>query len=74
MQSLNNEKLGGRYEGGDEEKHHQYATGSAEYENTNSGLGEIQIETTRRGLKARHAQMIALGGTIGTVSFLQSSL
>lgn len=23
-------------------------------------------ETTRRGLKARHAQMIALGGTIGT--------
>jgi hypothetical protein len=23
-------------------------------------------ETTKRGLKARHAQMIALGGTIGT--------
>jgi amino acid transporter len=24
-----------------------------------------QVETTKRGLKARHAQMIALGGTIG---------
>jgi hypothetical protein len=23
------------------------------------------VETTKRGLKARHAQMIALGGTIG---------
>lgn len=28
------------------------------------GEGETQ-ETTKRGLKARHAQMIALGGTIG---------
>jgi amino acid transporter len=28
------------------------------------GEGEA-IETTKRGLKARHAQMIALGGTIG---------
>ena len=30
------------------------------------GRGEIvSEETTKRGLKARHAQMIALGGTIG---------
>ncbi|KAE9391532.1 proline transporter [Gymnopus androsaceus JB14] len=29
-------------------------------------------ETTRRGLKARHAQMIALGGTIGTGLFVGS--
>jgi amino acid transporter len=28
--------------------------------------GHIElVETTKRGLKARHAQMIALGGTIG---------
>lgn len=25
----------------------------------------VPEETTKRGLKARHAQMIALGGTIG---------
>jgi amino acid transporter len=30
------------------------------------GTGEaVTVETTKRGLKARHAQMIALGGTIG---------
>lgn len=30
------------------------------------GRGDIvPEETTKRGLKARHAQMIALGGTIG---------
>jgi amino acid transporter len=30
------------------------------------GHGElVPEETTKRGLKARHAQMIALGGTIG---------
>jgi L-asparagine transporter-like permease len=32
------------------------------------GHGEIIEETTHRGLKARHAQMIALGGTIGATS------
>lgn len=32
--------------------------------------GEVVVEeTTRRGLKARHAQMIALGGSIGMYSF-----
>jgi yeast amino acid transporter len=30
------------------------------------GHGEVEVHsTTKRGLKARHAQMIALGGTIG---------
>lgn len=29
------------------------------------GLVEVREEGTHRGLKARHAQMIALGGTIG---------
>lgn len=30
------------------------------------GHGDVEkVETTKRGLKARHAQMIALGGTIG---------
>jgi amino acid transporter len=33
-----------------------------------TGDGEVQVETTKRGLKARHAQMIALGGTIGKSS------
>lgn len=35
---------------------------------TEVGHGDVeigQVETTKRGLKARHAQMIALGGTIG---------
>ncbi|RDW71789.1 putative proline permease PrnB [Coleophoma crateriformis] len=34
--------------------------------------GEVVEETTKRGLKARHAQMIALGGTIGTGLFVGS--
>lgn len=29
-------------------------------------LNDQRYETTHRGLKSRHAQMIALGGTIGT--------
>ena len=33
---------------------------------TEIGRGDVvPEETTKRGLKARHAQMIALGGTIG---------
>ena len=32
----------------------------------------ITTNTTKRGLKARHAQMIALGGTIGTGLFVGS--
>ncbi|RFU26547.1 hypothetical protein B7463_g9791, partial [Scytalidium lignicola] len=37
------------------------------------GSAEIQTyETTHRGLKARHSQMIALGGTIGTGLFVGS--
>lgn len=30
------------------------------------GLTDGRYEKTQRGLKSRHAQMIALGGTIGT--------
>jgi amino acid transporter len=29
-------------------------------------LQDMRYEKTKRGLKSRHAQMIALGGTIGT--------
>ncbi|KAK5949221.1 hypothetical protein OHC33_009762 [Knufia fluminis] len=35
-------------------------------------LGGERHETTKRGLKSRHAQMIALGGTIGTGLFVGS--
>lgn len=35
--------------------------------------GEVEtVETTKRGLKARHAQMIALGGTIGKAKVFKS--
>ncbi|KAF8867363.1 hypothetical protein BDZ45DRAFT_734626 [Acephala macrosclerotiorum] len=37
------------------------------------GHGDVEkVETTKRGLKARHSQMIALGGTIGTGLFVGS--
>ncbi|KAH7380948.1 proline permease PrnB [Cadophora sp. MPI-SDFR-AT-0126] len=37
------------------------------------GIGDVEnLEKTKRGLKARHAQMIALGGTIGTGLFVGS--
>ena len=36
------------------------------------GHGEVVEESTKRGLKARHAQMIALGGTIGELYLCQS--
>lgn len=40
--------------------------GGAELTSTDSHTdGVVVEETTQRGLKARHAQMIALGGTIG---------
>ena len=35
-------------------------------------LLDERFETTQRGLKSRHAQMIALGGTIGTGLFVGS--
>lgn len=35
-------------------------------------LLDERFETTHRGLKSRHAQMIALGGTIGTGLFVGS--
>ena len=40
-----------------------------------NNMGEVQdahAGTTHRGLKSRHAQMIALGGTIGTDLFVGS--
>jgi amino acid transporter len=37
--------------------------------------GEVEpLGTTHRGLKARHAQMIALGGTIGMVPQLYEAI
>jgi hypothetical protein len=43
--------------------------GSAPYVSSDTDLGDVEaVETTKRGLKARHAQMIALGGTIGGFS------
>ena len=30
------------------------------------GQAVLERESTRRGIKSRHAQMIAIGGTIGT--------
>ena len=41
-------------------------------ESASGDLGNVEAETTKRGLKARHAQMIALGGTIGTGLFVGS--
>ncbi len=39
------------------------------YSDAEVGHGDVEsVETTKRGLKARHAQMIALGGTIGWCS------
>ncbi|KAL3460949.1 amino acid permease/ SLC12A domain-containing protein [Aspergillus heterothallicus] len=35
-------------------------------------VGSSAPETTKRGLKSRHAQMLALGGTIGTALFVSS--
>jgi amino acid transporter len=38
-----------------------------------TGTGYVEtVETTKRGLKARHAQMIALGGTIGKLQWKYS--
>jgi amino acid transporter len=60
-----------------EDKSTGYKEKDAEFQNSdtemgqNIGEGEI-VETTHRGLKARHAQMIALGGTIGTGLFVGS--
>lgn len=50
----------------DQEKQAETDIRSAEY------LSTRLADTTRRGLKARHAQMIALGGTIGTGLFVGS--
>jgi amino acid transporter len=49
---------------------------SDHYGATEVGRGEIvtddTVGSTKRGLKSRHAQMIALGGTIGTGLFVGS--
>lgn len=36
-------------------------------------LYDARYQTTKRGLKSRHAQMIALGGTIGTLGDYHSA-
>lgn len=66
MQSSNNGKPNFNE---DEEKRPQYAAHDTDPSHE-LDVGEIR-ETTKRGLKARHAQMIALGGTIGTGKFFQ---
>ena len=55
------------------EKDEMKNSNGADVEKTQSNiLGEVSQSpdlsgtTTKRGLKSRHAQMIALGGTIGT--------
>ncbi|CEN61716.1 hypothetical protein ASPCAL08366 [Aspergillus calidoustus] len=40
--------------------------------NLHNGLNDERYEPTKRGLKSRHAQMIALGGSIGTGLFVGS--
>ncbi|KAJ2965938.1 hypothetical protein NQ176_g10382 [Zarea fungicola] len=49
------------------EKHHDEEIGKPV-----SSHGHSTSESTRRGLKSRHAQMIALGGSIGTGLFVGS--
>jgi amino acid transporter len=45
---------------------YRHDKGAAPYVSSDTDLGDVEaVETTKRGLKARHAQMIALGGTIG---------
>jgi amino acid transporter len=52
-----------------EEKKIDYTAGN----DAEIGPGSVEVmEKTHRGLKARHAQMIALGGTIGTGLFVGS--
>lgn len=56
----------------DPEKLEPVATDSSDTVPQRGSIGDIRMgndatyNTTKRGLKSRHAQMIALGGTIGT--------
>ena len=51
---------------GDDKEITRTVSSDAEY---GHAVGDVvPIGTTKRGLKARHAQMIALGGTIGETS------
>ncbi|KAI1625755.1 AAT family amino acid transporter, variant [Exophiala viscosa] len=51
---------------------HEKSTAPVLEESNNVPTRVTNADTTRRGLKARHAQMIALGGTIGTGLFVGS--
>ncbi|KAL4779760.1 putative proline-specific permease [Aspergillus varians] len=44
----------------------------ADVANSDNEVQAGETETTKRGLKSRHAQMLALGGTIGTALFVSS--
>ena len=43
----------------------EYAIGNDEKADSIKHLGEIRESGTKRGLKSRHMQLLALGGTIG---------
>ncbi|CAG9947778.1 unnamed protein product [Clonostachys rosea f. rosea IK726] len=47
---------------------------STAHSTSDTSNGEIQEPMTKRGLKSRHAQLIALGGTIGTALFVGSGV
>lgn len=47
---------------------------STAHSTSGTSNGEIQEPMTKRGLKSRHAQLIALGGSIGTALFVGSGV
>ncbi|KAL3487388.1 putative proline-specific permease [Aspergillus germanicus] len=56
----------------DTEKGPKPVTGEEVASDINAGTSQPETKTTKRGLKSRHAQMLALGGTIGTALFVSS--
>ena len=60
------EKVAGTYDGDVFTEVPMAQRGSVHSIMMNAQLNDARYNTTKRGLKSRHAQMIALGGTIGT--------